>query len=112
MKTIKQISKEHRIPKTTLAGRIKKNNLQVLKSDGVFLLNREQEKIIIKPIIQQYKGMVNRNLNKSLVWQYKLDNPILSNFEIAKLLCIDIIDVRLILLNNEIVLESNLNFMR
>jgi len=111
MKTISQISKEHRIPKTTLSGRVKKNNLQVLKSAGALLLSREQENIIIKPIQKQYKGMVNRNLNKSLVWQYKLDNPILSNFEIAKLLCIDIIDVRFILLNNEIVLESKLNFI-
>jgi hypothetical protein len=109
MKTINQISKEHRIPKTTLIGRIRKNNLKVLKSANVLLLNREQEQIIIKPIQHQYKGMINRNLNRLLVWQYKLDNPLLSAFEIANLLAIDVIDVDVILLNNELILESKIN---
>lgn len=109
MKTIQQISKQYNIAKTTLISRIKREKMIVLKSNKSFFITHEQEKILTKPILQQYKGLINKNVSSILVWQCKIDNPDLSVFEISELLSIRENSVENILMNDEIVLASKMN---
>ncbi len=109
MQSIIQISKEYNIPKTTLISRIRKNNLTVLKKQGFYLINEEQEKVLINHVQNQYRGYVNRNLNEALIWQFKNENPELSNIEISQSLSVELVDIELILGKDYLILESRIN---
>ncbi len=104
-----QISKEYNIPKTTLISRINRNKIVIKKRGGEYSINDEQEKIIINHVQNQYRGYVNRNLNPALIWQFKTDNPELSNTEIAQSLSVGLIEIELILNKDYIILESKIN---
>ena len=109
MKTITQITNQYNIAKTTLISRINRSQMVLLKENNTFFITHEQEKILTKPILPQYKGLINKNISSILVWQCKIDNPDLSGFEIAELLCVDKDVVGNILMNDEIVLASKMN---
>jgi NhaP-type Na+/H+ and K+/H+ antiporter len=110
MKTVKDISRQYGLPKSTIISRILRNNLQLVKEKNYFLINTDQEKIIVNERQNQFIKLVKEVPSKSFIWQFSIDNPLLSNYEISLCLAIPVEYVNLTLNNEVIILDSKMNF--
>jgi len=101
MKTLYQISKEHGIPKRTLWSRAKRlNDIQRIR--GTIFLNIHQEREVLKS--ERKYHFVEKKPNKLLIFDFKQQNTMLCDEEIAQILGLESIKV-----DDYIILESKMN---
>lgn len=104
MKTIQQISKQYGIPKSTLMERVYRLGLQ-----KPYLFDQSTEKLLSKPARYQYKYLV-KSPSVKLIQMFYIENPYLSNSEIAQLLAIKETDV-IYALEMPFIYESKIKFI-
>lgn len=104
------MSEHYNIPLTTISTRIRILNLKVKKINRRYELTDEQVEKILTCCQAQYHGLINRNINRTLLFDFRMNYPFLSKKEIAEALAININLVNYYL-DNEIVIPSKLNFM-
>ncbi len=101
MKTLLQISKEYGISKMTLISRAQRIN-DVQKIKGVIFLNIHQEREILKMERKYY--FKEKKLNKLLIFDFKQQNPMLCDEEIANILGLKKVEIK-----DYIIIESKMN---
>jgi len=104
MKTIPQISKEYGIPRSTLMCRVYRLGLK-----KPYLFDHNTEKILSKPAKYCYNYLV-KSPSVKMVQMFYIENPYLSNNEIAQLLAIKETDVSNAL-ESPFIYESKLNYL-
>jgi len=101
MKSLKQISLDHGIAKSTLSNRIYSMNIKPAIKDGCFLYSKEQEEMITKPVLV-------KSSSAKLIREFAMSHTYLSAEEIANCLAIDL-NLVIKALREELILESKLN---
>jgi hypothetical protein len=102
MQTVKQIAKEIGVCETTIKNRIIQYGIKPKKQWHTFLLNEKEVALVKIPFTSNYNVITP---SKKLIKQCILENPYLSDEEIAMMLAIDVKHVD----RSDLVLESKIN---